>query len=82
MENIGFRPISEFIIQIRGVSYKPNDIFDRLTEDSITILRANNIKNNKTNFDDLVFVNKSKVSEEQKLKKGDVLICASSGSKD
>jgi type I restriction enzyme S subunit len=45
------------------------------------LLRANNIDDGKINFDEVVFVDKKKVSQEQLLQKGDVLICASSGSK-
>ena len=67
--------------QIRGVSYKPEDLHDSLDKDSVILLRANNIDEVKINFDDVVYVDKSKVSDEQYLKVGDVLICASSGSK-
>lgn len=67
--------------QIRGVSYKPEDLHDSLDEDSVILLRANNIDEGKIIFDDVVYVDKSKVSNEQYLKVGDVLICASSGSK-
>jgi len=67
--------------QVRGVSYKPEDLHDSLDGDSVILLRANNIDDGKLNFDDVVYVDKSKVSEEQYLKVGDVLICASSGSK-
>ena len=67
--------------QIRGVSYKSEDLHDSLDEDSVILLRANNIDEGKINFDDVVYVDKSKVSDEQYLKVGDVLICASSGSK-
>ena len=67
--------------QIRGVSYKPEDLHDSLDKNSVILLRANNIDEGKINFDDVVYVDKSKVSDEQYLKVGDVLICASSGSK-
>ncbi len=67
--------------QVRGVSYKPEDLHDSLDDDSVILLRANNIDDGKINFDDVVYVDKSKVSDEQYLKRGDVLICASSGSK-
>ena len=67
--------------QIRGVSYKPNDLHGSLDDNSVILLRANNIDDGKINFDDVVYVDKSKVSNEQYLRRGDVLICASSGSK-
>ena len=73
--------IKEIVSQIRGVSYKPKDLHDSLNDDSVILLRANNIKDGNINFDDVVYVDKNKVAENQYLQKGDVLICASSGSK-
>ena len=67
--------------QINGVSYKPADVRDSLTNESCTLLRANNIFEDKLNYDELVFVDKKRVSNNQYMKKGDILICASSGSK-
>lgn len=73
--------LGDFIKQIRGVSYKKSDIYTNLNEKSIELLRANNIKDSNLVLDDIVYVDKSKVKKEQILKKGDILICASSGSK-
>ena len=70
------------IKQIRGISYKPTDLHNDLNDNSVILLRANNISDGKLNFDDVVYVDKSKVKEEQYLKKGDILVCASSGSKE
>ena len=81
MENKNFAPLGNFIEQIRGVSYKPTDVYDIKNSNCKAILRANNIQNNHVNFDDLVFVDKSKISQDQYLKQGDILVCASSGSK-
>ena len=67
--------------QIRGVSYKPEDVCEELNDESITLLRANNITDSGLCFDDLVYVRRNKVKDIQKLQKGDVLICTSSGSK-
>lgn len=73
--------IKSYIKQIRGVSYKPDDLCDVLDNSSVILLRANNIEDGIINFDSIQYVSKSKVSSEQYLKKGDILICASSGSK-
>lgn len=73
--------LGDFIKQIRGVSYKKSDIYTNLNEKSIELLRANNIKDSNLVLDDIVYVDKSKVKKEQILRKGDILICASSGSK-
>ena len=73
--------LGDYIEQIRGVSYKPEDICASTDSDAVAILRANNIQDDGLNFDDLVYVKKSKVSEKQYIQKGDIVVCASSGSK-
>ena len=73
--------IKTLVKQVRGVSYKPDDLHNELNDDSVILLRANNIDDGKINFDDVVYVDKGRVSDEQYLRKGDILICASSGSK-
>ena len=75
------KKVSELAKQIRGVSYNPEDLHENLDENSVTLLRANNIFEGRINFDDVVYVDKSKVTMEQDLCKGDILVCASSGSK-
>ena len=78
MEN---KKISELAKQIRGVSYKPSDLHTKLDSQSVILLRANNISDGLINFDDVVYIDKCKVSQNQYLRDGDILICASSGSK-
>lgn len=78
MEKIKMSDVAE---QIRGVSYKPEDVVDGSREGAIGILRANNISDGVINFNDLVFVKRDRVLQKQILRKGDILICASSGSK-
>ena len=73
--------MSQLAVQVRGVSYKPDDLHSELNKKSIILLRANNIDDGKINFDDVVYVDRSKVSDNQLLRNGDILICASSGSK-
>lgn len=73
--------VKDYAEQIRGVSYKPEDVCEELNDESITLLRANNITDSGLCFDDLVYVRRNKVKDVQKLQKGDVLICTSSGSK-
>ena len=74
--------VKDIAMQIRGVSYHPEDLHNTLDEDSVVLLRANNIKDGKLILDDVVYVSKSKVAEQQYLQTGDILICASSGSKE
>lgn len=73
--------LGDHIEQIRGVSYKPGDICNANDKDAVAILRANNIQDDGLNFDDLVYIKSKKVSPNQLIKKGDIVVCASSGSK-
>ena len=75
------RNMNSLALQVRGVSYKPEDVRESLDESSVMLLRANNITDGKINFDDVVYVDKKKVAPDQYLRRGDILICASSGSK-
>jgi type I restriction enzyme S subunit len=65
---------------IRGVSYKKGDASDSPAEGTIPLLRANNIGTG-INFDDLVYVPQSNIRQEQFIRRGDILIAMSSGSK-
>jgi type I restriction enzyme S subunit len=65
---------------IRGVSYKKNDVSDSSADGFFPVLRANNI-GNKINFDDLVYVPRGNIRDEQFVRRGDILIAMSSGSK-
>lgn len=73
--------LGNYIEQIRGVSYKPEDVCASTDVDAVAILRANNIQDDGLIFDDLVYVKKDKVSAKQYIQKGDIVVCASSGSK-
>ena len=73
------KKLKEICTQIRGVSYKPSDVRDEFS--GIPILRANNIQDTGIVFDELVYVDFSKVHSEQYLLTDDIVICASSGSK-
>lgn len=61
------KKVSELAKQIRGVSYKTEDLHENLDENSVTLLRANNIFEGRINFDDVVYVDKSRVAREQYL---------------
>lgn len=65
---------------ISGVTFTKSHASKSSFENSILILRSNNIDNG-INFDDTLFVDQSHVSAEQHLIAGDILICMSSGSK-
>src|SRR5690606_25904370 len=74
--------IKDVADQIRGVSYKPKDVLERGDNNVIALLRANNITlRGIGNLSDVVYVNPKCVNSKQVLLNGDILVCASSGSK-
>jgi restriction endonuclease S subunit len=74
--------LDKYIRQVRGISYNPKDISEVPLEDYLPILKANNIQENGLNTSSLIYIHKSKIKKEQLIKKGDLLLAASSGSKD
>src|SRR5665648_253353 len=66
---------------IRGVSFKPADKVYSKEIQKIVILRANNIRDNSINYNDIIYVKSEKVKEKQILKQRDFAICMSNGSK-
>lgn len=74
--------LGNYVNQIRGVSYKPTDVVNENTEGYRIVLRANSIKNNKLFLDELVYVRENLIKENQIIKANDILIAASSGSKE
>ena len=80
-----YRNFSDVAEYVRGVTYGKGDELKKNTKGGIMILRANNITLgcNALNFDDVKYISTSvKVKETQYLRKGDILICAGSGSKE
>ncbi len=75
--------LKEICDQIRGVSYSGDDAVKEMKDGFVPILRANNIGSNyQLNLKDLIYVPKNYVNSKQLLKKGDILMAASSGSID
>lgn len=74
--------VGDIASQIRGVTYAKDEAEDAPTADSLPILRANNITDNGLTFDSLIYVPRRRVSEDQILRSGDVLVATSSGSLD
>lgn len=74
--------LGNYIEQIRGVSYKPNDVSEEQKEGYKVILRANSIKDSKLILNDLIYVKDELIKEKQFIKNNDILMAASSGSKE
>jgi type I restriction enzyme S subunit len=67
---------------VRGVGYKPDDLLDEYTDNSLILLRSNNISDSKINFDKVYYLPLKLVKDEQLLVTGDFGLCMSNGSKD
>ncbi|MDG6475529.1 restriction endonuclease subunit S [Glaesserella parasuis] len=73
--------LADVVKIVRGVSYKKEQSSNEPLENYLPILRASNIKDEYLNFDELVYVQSELIKAEQKIKKNDVLVAMSSGSK-
>ncbi|MBO3404889.1 restriction endonuclease subunit S [Clostridium perfringens] len=74
--------LKNYIEQIRGISYKADNILDEYKSGYKVVLRANSIKNNKLELNNLLYVDENLIKEKQIIKANDILIAASSGSKE
>lgn len=72
--------LGELLTVIRGVSYKKEHASSAPGRDLVPILRATNIQNRLV-FEDFVYVPRRYVSDDQLLRKGDIVVAASSGSR-
>ncbi|WP_125107138.1 restriction endonuclease subunit S [Gulosibacter massiliensis] len=79
---VAYVGITEVTDYIRGITYNKND---EAADGEVSVLRANNITlaSNTLNLTDVKKVSgRVRVRDDQRLRAGDVLICAGSGSKD
>jgi type I restriction enzyme, S subunit len=67
---------------IRGVTYSKAVASDVPTDEGVPILRATNIQNRKLLLDDLVYVPRDLIGDDQIVRCGDIVIATSSGSID
>ena len=74
--------VGDLAEQVRGVTYGKDDASKTPAAGYLPVLRAGNITDTGLVFDDLVYVPATKVSAKQKIKRGDIVIAASSGSLD
>lgn len=73
--------LSEVCRIVRGVTYNKSQVSDLPNDGMIPVLRANNIQPPTISHDDLVFVSETRVSQDQMIISGDIVIAMSSGSR-
>lgn len=79
-ERVRLKEIADIL---RGVTYKKDEATEKPADGLIPILRANNIQDRSLLLEqELVWVPRKAVSDLQVLRKGDIVIATSSGSKD
>ena len=66
---------------IRGVTFSSEDILSSDEPTAVVLLRSNNIKDSRINFDKVYLLPSAEVSEDQIARAGDVAVCMSNGSK-
>lgn len=67
---------------LRGVSYDPrNDLRASDSVATVRLLRSNNVQQSLLGFDEVQFVSEARVSDEQILRPGDIVVCMANGSK-
>lgn len=74
--------LSDVADVIRGVTYKKEQAADEPKDSFLPVLRATNITGFSLTFDALVYVPEHDISADQLLRRGDVVIASSSGSKE
>lgn len=84
-DGVEYRCFEDCCEYVRGITYNKSNEARNDSEPVWRVLRANNItlSSNTLNFDDVKLIEKTvRVKEDQFLTKGDILICAGSGSKE
>ena len=66
---------------VRGVGYKPWQSGTSPMVGRVQLLRSNNVQDGRLNFNDVVYVDECCVSDGQRMRVGDILICAANGSR-
>lgn len=74
--------LGEYVDCVRGVSYNgSNDVFVSESHHTIRLLRSNNIQDAKFNGNDVQYIRRNIVKDNQMLHKYDIMVCMANGSK-
>lgn len=74
--------LGEYVDCIRGVSYNgSNDVFVSESNQTIRLLRSNNIQGAKFDLNDVQYIRRDIVRDNQMLKEFDIMICMANGSR-
>ena len=82
MNSIILEALSERAEIVRGVTFSKRDAVNQRREGYLPVLRAGNIQSSLILDNDLVYVPCKMVSDRQRIRRGDIVMCTSSGSAD
>ena len=82
MNNVSPLPLTDKADVVRGVTFSKGDAVAEPREGYTPVLRAGNIQSHLILNSDLVYIPERMVSEKQRLRRGDIVMCTSSGSAD
>ncbi|HCE43646.1 MAG TPA: hypothetical protein DET40_08865 [Lentisphaeria bacterium] len=76
-----YQKLGQHILQIRGISFKPEDVITEQLDGYVPVIKSNNIT--ETGFDSkgLIYIKSEYIRPEQFIRNGDLVLTASSGSK-
>jgi type I restriction enzyme S subunit len=80
MNSVAPSPLADKADVVRGVTFSKGDAVAEPREGYTPVLRAGNIQGRLILDSDLVYIPKQMVSEKQRLRRGDIVMCTSSGS--
>ncbi len=73
--------LGQHILQIRGISYKPEDVISEHFDGYVPIIKSNNITEEGFISEGLIYIKSRNIRPEQFIRTGDIVLTASSGSK-
>lgn len=76
-----YQKLAQHILQIRGISFKPEDVITEQLDGYVPVIKSNNITENGFDDNGLIYIKIENIRPEQFIRKGDLVLTASSGSK-
>jgi len=76
-----YQKLDQHILQIRGISFKPEDVITEQLDGYVPVIKSNNITENGFDNNGLIYIKIENIRPEQFIRNGDLVLTASSGSK-
>ena len=76
-----YEKLGQHILQVRGISYNPENVRTEQLDGYVPIIKSNNIREEGFDSKGLIYISHRYIRPEQFIQKGDIVLTASSGSK-